>query len=178
MRLIGTLIVLAIVAAAAMLTVVYSGVYNVGTGNHDIAPMNWVLDTAMVHSVQTHARGISAPPLSDPAMIQAGFRGYDRKCVGCHGAPGVKHGDIAEGLWPEAPDLSETAGEWTSAQLYWITKNGLKFTSMPAWGPSRSDEDLWAITAFVEKLPHLSPAEYQGMRDQAALEHPVSPGRK
>ena len=178
MRIIGTLIALVILAAGAMLIVVYSGVYNVGTGNHDIAPMNWVLDTAMVHSVQKHARGISAPPLADTTMIQAGFRLYDRRCVGCHGAPGVKQGDIAKGIWPEAPDLAESAPEWTSAQLYWIIKNGLKFTSMPAWGPSRSEGDLWAMTAFVQNLPHVTAAEYQAMRDRAAVEMPAGQGRK
>ena len=170
MKPIMTLVVLLIVATAAMLIVVYSGAYNVGTGNHDIAPMNWVLDTAMTRSVQAHARSVTAPPLTDSTMIESGFRDFNRRCVGCHGAPGVKPGDIAKGLWPEAPDLAETADEWTPPQLFWIIKNGLKFTSMPAWGPSRTDNEVWAMTAFVQKLPHVTPAEYQAMRDKAAAE--------
>ena len=176
MRLITTLIVLAIIAAAAAFAVVYSGAYNVGTANHDNALMNWFLDTAMTRSVQQHARAIPVPSLSDPAMVELGFRQYDKMCVGCHGAPGVPHGGIADGLWPEAPSLAGTAGEWTPAQLYWVIKNGLKFSSMPAWGPSRSDSALWAITAFVQQLPHLSPAQYQAMRDKAAAEEPAAGG--
>jgi mono/diheme cytochrome c family protein len=34
-------------------------------------------------------------------------------------------------------------------------------TSMPAYGPTFSDEKIWAITAFVtHKLPKMSAAEY------------------
>jgi mono/diheme cytochrome c family protein len=168
MKLMTILLVLLVVVGAGVLAVVYSGVYDVGTGNHDNGLMNWVLDTSMTHSVQRHARGISAPPLSDPAMIQLGAAHYHEMCAGCHGAPGVAHAEIAEGLWPEAPDLAKTAGDWTPAQLYWIIKNGLKFTSMPAWGPSHSEKELWAMTAFVQKLPSLSPAEYKAMQDKAA----------
>jgi mono/diheme cytochrome c family protein len=165
MKLIATLIVPALIAAAATFAVVYSGVYNVGMANHDNALMNRLLKTAMTRSVQRHARAIAVPPLSDSAMIHSGFSHYDAMCVQCHGAPGVAHGEIAKGLWPEAPNLAKTAGQWTPAQLYWITKNGLKFSAMPAWGPSHPDKDLWAITAFVQKLPHLSPAQYQTMRE-------------
>jgi mono/diheme cytochrome c family protein len=167
MKVIVILLVLLVVAAAGVLAVVYSGVYNVGTGNHDNALMNWVLDTSMTHSVQRHARGISAPPLSDPAMIQLGAAHYREMCAGCHGAPGITPAEIAQGLWPEAPDLAKTAGDWTPAQLYWIIKNGLKFTSMPAWGPSHSEKELWAMTAFVQQLPRLSPAGYKAMQDKA-----------
>lgn len=168
MKFIAILLVLFIVVAAGVLVMVYSGAYDVSTTNHDNALMNRVLDTAMTRSVQHHARGISAAPPSDSTTIEMGFRHYDRMCVGCHGAPGVAHGDIADGLWPEAPDLAKTAADWTPAQLYWIIKSGLKFTSMPAWGHSHSEKDLWAITAFVQRLPRLSPSEYKAMQDRAA----------
>lgn len=168
MKLIAILLVLFILVGAGILAVAYSGVYDVGTGNHDNSLMNWVMDAAMVHSVKRHARGISAPPLSDSALIEMGAHHYGEMCVGCHGAPGVAHAEIAEGFWPEAPDLAKTAGAWTPAQLYWIIKNGLKFTGMPAWGPSHSEKELWAMTAFVQKLPSLTPAEYKAMQDKAA----------
>jgi mono/diheme cytochrome c family protein len=163
-------IVLVLVVIAGALVLLYSGAYNVSTANHDNSVMNWAMDNGMVHSVKAHAKGITVPALTDSTMIETGFRHYDEMCVGCHGAPGVTHGDIAEGLWPEAPNLAETASEWTPAQLYWIIKNGLKFTSMPAWGPSHSEKELWAMTAFVQRLPHTTAADYKAMRDKAAKE--------
>jgi mono/diheme cytochrome c family protein len=82
---------------------------------------------------------------------------------------------MAKGLWPEAPDLAKTADEWTPAELYWIIRNGLKFTSMPAWGPSHDDHELWAMTAFVKKLPHLTESEYKAMQDAAGMAGPGGP---
>jgi mono/diheme cytochrome c family protein len=166
MKLLVAVLVLVVIAAAV---VIYLGAYDVGTGNHDNALMNWVLDTAMTRSVGRHAKGISVPPLSDPAMVEQGFRHYREMCVECHGAPGVAPGEIAKGLFPEAPDLAKTAGDWKPAELYWIIKNGLKFTAMPAWGPTHDEKALWAMTAFVERLPRLSPTEYRAM---AALAGP------
>ncbi|HEX7078235.1 MAG TPA: cytochrome c [Candidatus Eisenbacteria bacterium] len=149
------------------LVVMYLGVYDVGTGNHDNAAMNWALDMAMTRSVARHARGVKAPNLSDPAMIERGLRHYRAMCVECHGAPGVAPGEIAKGLFPDAPDLSESASDWTPEQLYWIIKNGLKFTAMPAWGPTHGDRELWEMTAFVARLPHLAPSDYQAMVERA-----------
>ena len=81
---------------------------------------------------------------------------------------------IAKGLWPEAPDLAKTPDDWTPAQLFWIIKYGLTFTSMPAWGPTRDDQQLWALTAFVQRLPRISASEYKAMLDRARMEDPGS----
>jgi mono/diheme cytochrome c family protein len=134
----------------------YSGAYNIGTGNHDNALINWFFDTGMTRSVQLHAMGIKAPSLTDPAMLQAGAERYRKACAGCHGIPGVLPGDIPKGLWPRAPDLARTVPTWTPEQLFWITKYGLKFTAMPAWGPSQTDSEIWEIVAYLEVLPHLA----------------------
>jgi mono/diheme cytochrome c family protein len=171
MKLVAAVLIVLVAVSASALIVIYSGMYNVGTNNHDNALINWVLDTAMTRSVQRQARGISVPPLSDSTLIDLGFREY-RACAGCHGAPGKPPGPIAKGLWPEAPDLAKTADDWTAAQLYWIIKNGLKFTSMPAWGPTRDDQRLWALTAFVRKLPRMSASEYKAMTEEAGMESP------
>lgn len=167
MKVIGTLIVLILLIVVLALVVVYSGAYNIAMTNHDNAMMNRLLDTAMTKSVQKHAKNIQAPVLTNPDMIRLGFRHYDEMCVECHGAPGVRHEELAEGLWPDAPDLAKTAGDWKPAELYWIIKNGIKFTAMPAWGPTHQDRELWAMTAFVQKLPSLTAAGYQAMRDSA-----------
>ncbi len=157
---------LAVLAAGALLCI-RSGDYNISTTNHDNALVNRALATVMRHSVQTHAAGITAPPLADPAMIRLGFDHYDEMCVSCHGAPGIEPDEISEGLWPKAPNLAKIVRSWTPAELFWITKNGVKFTAMPGWGPSHTDPMIWAMVAFMEKLPTLSAADYKEMKEQA-----------
>jgi mono/diheme cytochrome c family protein len=161
-----TLLGVLIVEAAGWFVFLYSGTYSISTYNHDNGPINWALDTGMTRSAIRHARGIQAPQLTDPAMIQMGFQHYHEMCVACHGAPGVATDEIARGLWPKAPNLARTVPDWTPAQLFWITKNGIKFTAMPAWGPTHSEEEIWAMVAFLEKLPQLSPADYHKMEQK------------
>jgi mono/diheme cytochrome c family protein len=100
-------------------------------------------------------------------MIMEGFRHYREMCVGCHLAPGVDATEIREGLLPKPPRLQKAVEEWTPEELFWITKNGVKMTGMPAWGPTHSDAKIWAIVAFLEKLPHMTAAQYQEMNRAA-----------
>jgi len=51
--------------------------------------------------------------------------------------------------------------------LFWVIKNGVKMTAMPAWGPTHSDQKIWAMVAFLEKLPHMTAAQYQEMDKMA-----------
>jgi mono/diheme cytochrome c family protein len=162
-KVILTIIIVLLLQAFAVFLLVYSGVYNVSTLNRDNWFINWVLDAGKERSIKQNAVGITVPPLDDPARVRAGSAHYKEMCVQCHGAPGVHPGEIAKGLWPEAPDLEMSASEWTPAQLFWITKNGIKFSAMPAWGPTHSDDKIWDIVAFVEKLPNLSDKDYQQM---------------
>jgi len=32
---------------------------------------------------------------------------------------------------------------------------------MPAWGPTHDDQRIWAMVAFLQKLPDLTPVQYQ-----------------
>jgi mono/diheme cytochrome c family protein len=162
-KVILTIIILLLLQAFAVFFLVYSGVCNVSTLNRDNWFINWVLDTGKERSIRQNAVGIRVPPLDDPARARAGAAHFKEMCAQCHGAPGVHPGEIAKGLWPEAPDLEMAASDWTPAQLFWITKNGIKFSAMPAWGPTHSDDKIWDIVAFVEKLPNLSDKDYQGM---------------
>jgi mono/diheme cytochrome c family protein len=159
--------ILALVAVFAALLTVYSGLIDVGATNPHSPFTRWLLNTTMERSVRVQAKGIETPPLDDPRMVKNGFRHYREMCVDCHLAPGVNSTEIRKGLLPEPPELQKTVPEWTPAELFWIVKNGVKMTGMPAWGVTHSNEKLWDIVAFLEKLPHMTAQEYDAM-DKAA----------
>jgi hypothetical protein len=46
-------------------------------------------------------------------------------------------------------------------------------TGMPGFGKTHSDEEVWAIVAFVQRMPDLSSEEYQAMVRQAGLGGPA-----
>jgi mono/diheme cytochrome c family protein len=167
---------LAVIAFISGVVVMFSGLINVAATNPHHPVTNFILSTTMDHSVRAHAKGITAPPLDDPRMIMDGFRHYREMCVDCHLAPGIDSTEISEGLMPRPPRLQEEVEEWTPEELFWVTKNGVKMTGMPAWGPTHSDARIWAIVAFLEKLPHMTAEQYQEMDRKAGAqeddEHP------
>jgi mono/diheme cytochrome c family protein len=171
------LALLAATAAGAAL-VMYAGWYNISADQH-LAPTFHVLDFALRRAVRQHARDIAAPSLDDPAKRQRGLALYRAHCVRCHGAPGVAPEPFALGMTPAPAMLAHTAREWTPAELYWVVKRGIKMTGMPAWEYRMSEDDLWALVAFLVELPLLSPARYRAMEAPAhEREEHAQPARK
>ena len=167
MKCIKVLLALLVIALIAGAAIMFSGVVNVAATNPHNPITAFVLSTAMDNSVRHHAKGIKAPPLDDPRMVMDGFRNYREMCVGCHLAPGVATTEIRKGLMPEPPKLQDEVEEWSPAELFWIIKNGVKMTGMPAWGPTHSDQKIWAMVAFLEKLPHMKAEQYKEMDKMA-----------
>jgi cytochrome c2 len=65
-------------------------------------------------------------------------------------------------------NLAYAATRFSSAELYWVLKHGIKMTAMPAWQFRFSESDLWAVVAFMQQLRLISPAEYASrVRDSA-----------
>jgi len=154
---------LAVIALISGLVIMFSGFINVAATNPHHSVTNFILSTTMDNSVRAHAKGITAPPLDDVRMVMEGFRHYREMCAGCHLAPGINSTEIGEGLMPRPPKLQDEVEEWKPEELFWVTKNGVKMTGMPAWGPTHSDTKIWAIVAFLEKLPHMTAEQYQEM---------------
>ena len=129
----------------------------------------WMINTLRDNSIKHHANysNIKPPDLSETTLIKTGFLHYNRMCVGCHGAPGIEQGETAlDGFYPRPPKLVRTAKDWTPEQLFWILKNGLKMSAMPAFGPTHPDSLIWAMVAFTQKLPTLTKEQYQNLRNE------------
>jgi mono/diheme cytochrome c family protein len=132
----------------------------------------------MRQSVVTRAAGIDNPPPFTDGMIKDGFDHYDDMCAVCHGGPGIQRSEIAKGLNPQASNLADAIKMWTPRQLFWIVKHGMRMTGMPSFGATRTDEELWSIVAFIEKLPKMTPDQYQEMKQRSRTdthEHTHSP---
>ncbi len=139
---------------------VYSGAYYVGADQPHWGITTWLLSEARTRSIRAHASGITVPAdLDDPVKIVAGVTHFAEHCVVCHGAPGVERDDIAEGLSPRPPNLADTVRFYKPGELFWIVKHGIRMTGMPAWG-DHSDDELWAVVAFLQELTELSAPDY------------------
>ena len=153
----ASLVVVLVVTAAF----VYSGVYDIAATSPHYDFTFRVLRTTMEQSVKRQARHVKVPELDDPEKVHLGFKNFHEMCVVCHGAPGAAPSQLSKGLYPEAPDLVKSAAAWKPAELYVIVRDGIKMSGMPAWSPTHSGEELWAIVAFLKVLPTMPSTEYQ-----------------
>lgn len=156
------IIIFFLIAAAAIF--MWSGRYNVAaTVPHwDITAR--LMEGALSRSIKFHSRGIQPPSLKGLKLIKVGFREYHAMCRSCHGAPGYPQAEFAQGLYPKPPNLgSKDMPQLNDAELYWVVKNGIKMTGMPAFGPTHDQDELWAIVAFLKRMPNVRPKEYEAM---------------
>jgi mono/diheme cytochrome c family protein len=166
----GVLVALLVVGGAALL-VVYTGLYNVAATEPHTRLVQEILETAMTRSVRARALDITVPgDLADPTRVRQGASEYEEMCVLCHGGPGGTLSPIGKGLNPAPPLLHERALERSRAELFWIIAHGVKMTGMPAFGPSHDDSEIWAVVAFLERLPSLSFEQYAGLIQQDTSE--------
>ena len=158
-------VAISLLAIAAVLTIgfAYSGLYDVSASSPHSGIVDWLLSTTSDASVKRHAKGIQVPDLRDDTMVLAGVNDFDAMCTVCHGAPGQESEAIGQGLNPSAPDLAQAATELTPAELFWVTKHGIKMTGMPAWGATHDDDALWPVVAFITTLPDLDAQSYQAL---------------
>jgi mono/diheme cytochrome c family protein len=158
-----------LVAAVVGVAFVASGRYNVSANKQHLQPVYQLLQTAMHYSVKRYAADIEAPPLDDERRRQ-GLALYLDNCLQCHGAPGVAPDPFTGSLQPVPGPLVDATQRWLPRDLYWITRNGVKMSGMPAWEYRLSDDELWAVVAFLDQMPNLSVPEFD------ALAQAVRPG--
>lgn len=148
--------------------VLYGGYYDVAATEQHLRPTFRLLEIGLRESVQRRARDIRAPAMLTQADVERGFRCFQTHCAQCHGAPGIAPAAFARGLLPVPTSLSQAQRDWRPAELFWITKYGIKMTAMPAWGHRLDDTTLWSIVAFLERLPELNAQDYRSMDREAA----------
>ena len=114
--------------------------------------------------------GCGAPPGEDPradprdaARVARGQAVYAQHCAACHGARLEGQADwrrrLPDGRMP-APPHDESGHTWhhPDAELFGITKHGLVppyapagyRSDMPAFGGRLSDDDIWAVLAYIK----------------------------
>ena len=190
MKTVKVLLVLAALGVVLGLGVLYSGWYPMGADVPHNRLTYWALETLRERSIARSIREIEVPPLEDPNLLLAGGADYNEMCTQCHLKPGKKESEFTLGLYPQPPNLAMSAeghghAHGTSAgdshenervnaaRQFWIIKHGIKASGMAAFGKTHDDDRIWAMVAFLQKLPTLTPVQYQILtaRPEGEMEH-------
>ena len=153
------LLLLEIAAAGAF---AWSGAYNIGADSPHWSATHAVIETLRERSISARLDGIQAPDLKDPERVRLGAVSYSAMCTGCHLSPGVDNTELRPGLYPVPPNLTKVDRR-DPRHNFWVIKHGIKMSAMPAWGKTHNDEQIWNMVAFLQKLPGMSPAQYESL---------------
>ncbi len=104
--------------------------------------------------------------VATPEVMKDAREHFADHCSQCHANDGSGKTEMGQYLYPRAPDLRLPATQNLSdGELYYIIRNGVPLTGMPAWGEPNlvQDDDSWQLVLFIRHLPQLTPDEIKDM---------------
>lgn len=160
------LLIAVLIIGAALYFVL--GRYDVSATKPHPAIINKIFHGIAERSIKRNSASLTVPyDVDDKDMYVKGFKEYEHMCVQCHGAPGVEASPTGKGLFPPPPKFpEEKLYEYSLKDIFWVTKNGVQMTGMPAYGPTHEDETIWAVAIFLDRSRSLSEVEYRKLRDK------------
>ncbi|HWR34717.1 MAG TPA: cytochrome c [Clostridia bacterium] len=164
----GTIVMLLVIFGGGLL-LLRLGYIPVGAdnppGRYEKALATWAMDTY----VDRHApRQENPTPITNENLID-GAKEFEEHCAFCHGGAKSKVSPLAGKFNPPVPQIINRVPHDPDANLFWITKHGIRLTGMPSWDGHLTDEEIWKIIAFVKHSDKLPP-EVQTAWQQAAQE--------
>jgi thiosulfate dehydrogenase len=112
--------------------------------------------SAVDASTEHRAPHITSPVLPSAESLIDGMKIYTMNCALCHGTLDMKPSTLGRSFYPPAPDLVHHPPDDPEWFTYYMIRNGIRYTGMPAWDKTLSDQDIWKVTlllSHMEKLP-------------------------
>src|SRR6266545_6919457 len=97
------------------------------------------LEAALARSMRRLAMPSTASTANNPVsfsdeILSEARAHFADHCALCHGNDGRGETQIGRNLYPKAPDMTSSATQSLSdGELFYIIKNGIRLTGMPAW---------------------------------------------
>jgi mono/diheme cytochrome c family protein len=104
--------------------------------------------------------------VATPDVMKDAREHFADHCAQCHANDGSGNTEMGKNLYPRAPDMRLPATQnLGDGELYYIIRNGVPLTGMPAWGEPHTDQDdeSWQLVLFIRHLSHLTPEETKDM---------------
>lgn len=118
---------------------------------------------ALHNYVARQAPRVTNPVAATDENLLAGLKVFEDACGGCHGNPNATS-DYGASIYPNAPQFARHAPTMPDYQLFWIIRNGVRYSAMSAWNrqwdndPVKSDDKIWKAALFLSRLNSLPPA--------------------
>jgi len=124
----------------------------------------WAANTSLDATLDREAPKVPNPVAPTDDNLVAGIELFGRHCAICHG---TAQGDasaspVAKGLYPRPPQLATDGVEDDPEGFsFWKIKHGIRWTGMPSWESTLTDEQIWTLALFLKHMDKLPPAAEQ-----------------
>ncbi|HEV8303635.1 MAG TPA: cytochrome c/FTR1 family iron permease [Gemmatimonadales bacterium] len=112
---------------------------------------------ALVARISAAVGGALEPPPSRPPSLARGAAVYREQCAACHGETGRGDGPKAKSLkGPPPANLADPAvmGRTSLLEIFRKTAIGVPGTAMPEFAEDLSEDDRWAVAAYVATMQY------------------------
>jgi mono/diheme cytochrome c family protein len=148
------------VVIASLVLLVLAVVAGVGVSRLSLTALDepgqaetYLATTAKHLLVARDSAGVPPAPASTPDSAAAGQKLFGVECSMCHGLNGRTPTDNGRWMYPRAADLtSEQTQRYSDRELFWIVRNGIRLSGMPAFGKVETDEHIWQLIHYVRSL--------------------------
>src|SRR5579862_6251226 len=153
----GFIFAFALVAGAGI-AAVYAGLIPSNADSKPNAVERWLANTALKAAIARETKGVTSPIQPTDENLTAAAKLYGSNCAVCHGASDGEPSLIAKGFYVRAPQLARDGAEDDPVEVsYWKVKHGIRYTAMPAFGQTLTDEQIWQLAQFVAHMDKLPP---------------------
>ncbi|HEX3443588.1 MAG TPA: cytochrome c [Chthoniobacterales bacterium] len=154
----GVILTLALLAGVGYFAV-KAGLVPANADSKPSAVESWVANTALSAAIERGTKELRNPIQPTDENLTAGVHLYAENCAICHGASDAKPSKPAQGFHIEAPQLAKDGVEDDpETALFWIVKHGIRFSAMPSFATTLTDEEIWKIAMFLKRMDKLPPA--------------------
>ena len=107
-----------------------------------------------------------APDAKNPVApteenLVAGAKLYLDHCAGCHGVSSNPDGQFAKSFYPPIPGFFHDAPDMSEGENFYIIQHGVRWTGMPSWSKTLSEQQIWQVVTFLSNIEKLPPAAQQ-----------------
>ena len=114
--------------------------------------------SAVDASMDRHAPRVTNPLTPTDQNLEDGMKLYTMNCAVCHGGFDRKPASIAHSLYPPAPNLVSDPPDDPEWHLFYTIRTGIRYTGMPSWEKTLSEQDMWKIASLLSHMEKLPPA--------------------
>jgi mono/diheme cytochrome c family protein len=130
--------------------------------------------SAMDASMDRHAPRVTNPvPPTDDNLID-GMKIYTMNCALCHGTLDNKPSSLRSSFYPPVPQLILHPLDDPEWHIYYAVRTGIRYTGMPAWNKTLTEQEIWKVTTFLTRIEKLPPAVQDYWKKSFAVAPPVA----